>query len=84
MEYYAHSENDKGKKHLLKDHLLDTAVIAEGFGKDEYEKAIFRFAALCHDAGKYSDAFQKYLIEGGTRGRIPHAIFGAIVTKNIT
>jgi len=84
MEYYAHSENDKGKKHLLKDHLLDTAVIAEDFGKDEYEKAIFRFAALCHDAGKYSDAFQKYLIEGGTRGRIPHAIFGAIVTKNIT
>jgi len=38
MEYYAHSENDKGKKHLLKDHLLDTAVIAEDFGKDEYEK----------------------------------------------
>ncbi|MDA8241151.1 MAG: CRISPR-associated helicase Cas3' [Nitrospiraceae bacterium] len=76
-EYYAHSENGKNEKHSLSKHLLDSAQLAETFAcLDEY-KPIFRIASLLHDLGKYQPAFQDYLINGGRRGSVPHASWGA-------
>lgn len=76
-EYYAHSENSRKEKHGLLKHLLQTAKFAESFAcKDEY-KPIFKIAGIFHDFGKYQPAFQNYLINGGRRGSVPHAAWGA-------
>lgn len=76
-EYFAHSENDDQKKHLLAKHLHETAQLAESFaGREEY-KPVFRLSGLLHDLGKYQYAFQDYLENGGRRGSVPHAVWGA-------
>lgn len=76
-EYYAHSENDKKDKHPLSRHLHETARLAESFaGRVEY-KSLFRLSGLLHDLGKYQVAFQDYLENGGRRGSVPHAVWGA-------
>ncbi len=77
--YYAHSANDSGSWHQLVDHLRNTARIAASFGRNKFERDIFRYTGLIHDAGKYTSEFQDYLINGGTRGSVPHAIFGAVI-----
>ncbi|HSW40291.1 MAG TPA: CRISPR-associated helicase Cas3', partial [Acidobacteriota bacterium] len=63
--------------HLLKDHLLGTSNIAQSFAFDDYTKKVFRLSGLLHDFGKYQEAFQQYLINGGKRGSVPHSEFGA-------
>lgn len=77
MDYFAHSENSNGIKHSLLKHLRTAAEIASSFGNDDVTKKIFETAALLHDLGKYQPDFQKYLIEGGRRGSVPHASWGA-------
>lgn len=79
--YYSHSENSKGVKHLLKDHLNNTARIAESFGRNDVEKSIMKISGLLHDLGKYQEEFQKYLIEGGRRGSVTHAVHGAQLAR---
>ncbi len=77
MEYFAHSENSLNERHNLAKHLQDTATLAESFAcKNEYRN-IFRLTGLLHDLGKYQAAFQNYLINGGRRGSVPHASWGA-------
>lgn len=76
-KYYAHSANDKNKKHLLSEHLKKTAEFTEYFACNDNYKAIFRIAGLIHDLGKYQPAFQKYLEDGGERGSVPHSSWGA-------
>lgn len=76
-DYYAHTPNSEGKWHDLKSHLKETANIAESFACHEQYKLIFRLAGFLHDIGKYQQAFQNYLIEGGERGSVPHASWGA-------
>ena len=80
-KYYAHSENHLGKKHLLKDHLIQTSKIAGSFGRNNYERNVLRAAGLLHDLGKYQADFQKYLFEGGKRGSVPHAVYGSIIAR---
>lgn len=76
-EYYAHSENDRKEKHLLTKHLNETARITESFAcKNEY-KPVLKLSGLLHDLGKYQPAFQNYLENGGRRGSVPHASWGA-------
>ena len=75
--FFAHSENENGKRHQLSVHLLNTAKIMESFTNDDEEKEIFRIIGLLHDFGKYQKAFQTYLLEGGRRGSVPHASWGA-------
>jgi CRISPR-associated endonuclease/helicase Cas3 len=77
MEYYAHSKNSESEKHPLAKHLHRTAQLSEYFAcKDEY-KTIFNMAGLLHDLGKYQPEFQYYLENGGRRGSVPHASWGA-------
>ncbi len=75
--YYAHSENSRKEKHSLSKHLHQTAKFAESFACQENYKPIFKIAGLLHDLGKYQLAFQSYLENGGKRGSVPHASWGA-------
>ena len=77
IEYFAHSENNADKKHSLVSHLNETARIAESFTHNKAFMKLFRFAGLLHDFGKYQPDFQRYLAEGGKRGSVPHAAWGA-------
>ncbi len=81
MDYYAHSENDKGKKHPLSEHLRQTAKLTERFACRKRYKHIFRITGLLHDLGKYQHSFQNYLINGGRRGSVPHASWGSAYAK---
>ncbi len=76
-EFYAHSENTQKEKHRLSKHLRQTAQLAESFACNKIYQPIFKMAALLHDLGKYQQAFQDYLINGGKRGSVPHASWGA-------
>ncbi len=79
MVYYAHSIVNKPEEewHLLSSHLQDTAEIAASFAHSDEYVVIFKVAGLLHDLGKYQQAFQAYLKEGGRRGSVPHAVWGA-------
>ena len=77
MDYFAHSENDRNVKHSLSKHLNETAKLAESFACREDFKSIFRLSGLLHDIGKYQPEFQRYLENGGRRGSVPHAFWGA-------
>ena len=79
MKYYAHTVEGKGEDewHTLSSHLKGTGKLMETFAcKDEY-KNMFLSAGYLHDLGKYQPRFQDYLKNGGRRGSVPHASFGA-------
>ncbi len=82
MVYYAHSENADGKKHLLSEHLSGTAKLVSSFSGDESYHNLFEITGLLHDLGKYQKDFQRYLIDGGRRGSVPHASWGAGYARN--
>ncbi|MHB8778859.1 MAG: CRISPR-associated helicase Cas3', partial [Anaerolineales bacterium] len=77
MLYYAHSKKgkDKSEWQLLKDHLTNTSNLAERFGQDAGISELARTAALLHDIGKYSKAFQARL--DGSGRKVDHATAGA-------
>lgn len=76
-DYFAHSENDRTEKHPLAKHLNETSCLAESFACYEKYKSIFKMTGLLHDLGKYQTEFQNYLENGGRRGSVPHASWGA-------
>ena len=58
---YAHSANDLGNWHPLKEHLTSVAKIAKQFSNDmEWQNEAY-LAGLLHDLGKYADRFQARL-----------------------
>lgn len=75
--FYAHSENSRAEKHRLSKHLHCTAKLIESFASKEEYKSIFNLTGLLHDLGKYQPKFQNYLENGGRRGSVPHASWGA-------
>lgn len=77
MKYYAHSRKgeDKSKWQTLKEHLTNTANLAEKFGADAGISELARLAALLHDLGKYSKEFQARL--DGSPRKVDHATAGA-------
>lgn len=77
MQYFAHSENSHNEKHGLSKHLHGTAKHAESFACKEEYMPIFKLTGLLHDLGKYQPEFQQYLANGGERGSVPHASWGA-------
>ncbi|HAQ19896.1 MAG TPA: CRISPR-associated helicase/endonuclease Cas3 [Prolixibacteraceae bacterium] len=83
-KYLAHSQNEINEVHLLKEHLSEAAKLMERFAGNDKYKSIFRVTGLLHDFGKYQPAFQKYLREGGRRGSVPHASWGAGLSKKFS
>ncbi len=76
-EHYAHSLSnaDPDKWHGLADHLEETAVIAAAIATKWNATEWGRAAALLHDIGKYSEAFQ--LRVRGAPVALDHATAGA-------
>lgn len=83
-KYLAHSENEKNEVHLLNEHLSGAAKLMDVFAGNIEYKSIFRATGLLHDFGKYQPAFQKYLKVGGRRGSVPHACWGAGLSKKFS
>ncbi len=90
-KYYAHSLKDApvDKWQPLDEHLAATAKTASEFA------AVFNsfdwgyIAGLLHDFGKYSDAFQQYLLEANginghieSRSKVDHSTAGAQMAAN--
>lgn len=78
LNYYAHSKkNEPDRTHwqLLSDHLTNTADLAEIFGVDAGMSELARTAAMLHDIGKYSKAFQDHL--AGSNIKVDHSTAGA-------
>ena len=67
MTYFAHSENQHGKRHPLPEHLACVGRMAEGFAGDARWSSEASLAGLLHDLGKYGDLFQRRL-EGKEKG----------------
>ena len=77
MANYAHSKAGVSKEdwQLLRDHLTETSRIASNFAGDAGLSDLASIAALLHDIGKYSTAFQLRL--EGSRQRVDHSTAGA-------
>lgn len=81
--FWAHTDNEEGKPHLLSDHLRSVGNLARDFaaiGNPDLAEAA-EWAGLLHDLGKYRNEFQEYLrgnLESSTETH--HAIYGAALT----
>lgn len=60
MEFYSHSGKQQKYQKLLSDHLKEVKDLSIKQIPNEYKKA-YEIIALCHDFGKYTSYFQKYL-----------------------
>lgn len=80
--YYAKSRLKNGRQPTVLEHIQDVAVQAARFGSQFGREEEARAAGLFHDAGKYSDAFQKVLER--ERGGVDHAFSGAALLYNRT
>lgn len=81
MEYIAHVRVEDGEIQSVHQHLLDTKLLAERWGDSLGISKVCGLAALLHDMGKYSDAFQHYIRravsgEKVRRGEVDHATAG--------
>ena len=77
MTKFAHSENNGGKKHQLKEHLNSVADLAESYLGASNCRDEARLAGILHDLGIYGDLFQRRL-EGKESG-LDHWAAGAWV-----
>ena len=57
--FLAHSENDAGKAHRLRDHLLDMQKMILTYATTETQKPFLKLAALLHDFGKGSSCVSR-------------------------
>src|SRR5437016_5928659 len=80
----AHSLNQFGVPHLLRDHAEGVSDRAGGFAANFYSTGFGHCAGLWHDLGKNADDFQKRLAAAddahveGAPGRIDHSTAGAL------
>jgi len=61
MDFYAHSGNKTGRRHLAKEHLRRVAELAQGFAANRTWSDEAILSGLLHDLGKYADLFQARL-----------------------
>lgn len=75
--YFAHSKDgiDPSRWQLLKRHLDNASALAAKLGEDAGVSDLAAIAALLHDLGKYSTAFQARL--KGSKRKVDHATGGA-------
>jgi CRISPR-associated endonuclease/helicase Cas3 len=82
MEYYAHTRGEsKAEWQSIKDHLIGTAGLARQLGTDSGLADFAVVAAMLHDLGKYSQAFQRRL-EGAPQ-KVDHTTAGALEVKKL-
>ncbi len=83
MSYFAHSghSGDKSDWQKLIDHLRETALMAEAYGKPFGLGRLAYMAALFHDLGKYDPRFQERLT--GKNIRVDHSTAGAAVLRQL-
>ncbi|WP_432646451.1 CRISPR-associated helicase Cas3' [Mitsuokella sp.] len=79
-EYVGHTAED-GRKQKLIDHLKGTSKLVEQFADVFAAGEWGRMAGLFHDVGKYSQAYQRRLLEDGPR--VDHSTAGALLMKKI-
>ncbi len=82
MDFYAHTPGGNGEWQLLTDHLQSVAKMAGQFAADFSNADVAYLIGLWHDLGKFSDAFQNYLLasEAGQRAKGPdHKAAGALL-----
>ncbi|WP_418153788.1 CRISPR-associated helicase Cas3' [Actinoalloteichus caeruleus] len=83
-QLWAHSRNDKGERHTLRDHLISTGELAARFAEPFGAAPLARALGLFHDAGKASCSWQEALlaVEGQDRRTgVPHKEFGAVALR---
>lgn len=75
--FYAHSTNDPSQSdwHGLSDHLQDTSELAGIYAGEFAAAPLAELAGLCHDLGKYSEAFQRRI--AGDAMSVDHSTAGA-------
>ncbi len=85
MKFYAHTKDGKTEDEwqCLSDHLKNVSEIASSFGITKEQKEILKITGLLHDLGKYQPEFQRYLKDGGRRGSVPHAAWGARYARSL-
>ena len=79
-ELYAHTPNNKGEWHYLKDHLQKVAEIAKSFAEKFGAGDLAYWIGLWHDLGKCDPKFQSYLeacFSGKQHDKVQHAVGGA-------
>lgn len=76
ITHFAHSENDHGQRHLLKNHLDCVSALASKFATGTAWKDEAALAGLLHDLGKYGDLFQARL--QGKEAGLDHWSSGAV------
>lgn len=76
-QFYAHSENDHGKRHALAEHLRCVGRLAADRARNAAWAAEASLAGQLHDLGKYGTLFQKRLT--GAESGIDHWSAGAYV-----
>lgn len=76
MMYLAHISKDNRRQSLIT-HSLNVKTMCEEKGEKIKLPHVAGLVGLLHDVGKYSAAFQDYLLNGGKRGTIRHAFVGA-------
>lgn len=74
MTYLAHITAD-GRKQTIEAHLRGTAARCAAFAAAFGAEAQGELAGMAHDIGKYSQEFQKRLLDNGPR--VDHATAGA-------
>ncbi len=80
--YYAHTrELEISNWQSLREHLVNSAILARDIGHDAGVSEFAYLAALLHDIGKYSQKFQDRLY--GRGARVDHSTAGAKEAINI-
>jgi len=77
--YFAHSANNRGEWHDLREHLGAVARLARQFAESFAAGEWAELAGLWHDLGKYQADFQRHL--KGEKRHVDHAVIGAALAR---
>ncbi|PRO67124.1 CRISPR-associated helicase/endonuclease Cas3 [Alkalicoccus urumqiensis] len=90
MDYIAHVREADEAEQLVSDHLKECCQLAEGYLSNMALSKTAGLAALVHDMGKYTTAFQTYLREAianpdrpPKRGSVDHATYGGRLIMDV-
>ncbi len=84
--FVAHTTQDEPIRYQsVHDHLVEVRDLCATFGADLGIGHVAGLAGWLHDAGKYSQRFQRYILNNeGKRGSVNHAFAGAWVLEDIS